>query len=398
MRDVESFLRFCLSGRFGHGPRSVHEKGACCAGTSRERHLGRGKVVMVGPDFCGKGGISRVVSVWRDAGTLKDLEVEYVASVGPRGNQKIYDFILGLLKLGFLLIRRPSLVYSHTASNMSFFRKSIFILLAIACRRRVVVHVHPTAFWKVFIPGLVGLRKKYAAFVLGQIGAFIVLTEEQSALARAAFPMIPVRVLANPVNFLEFSEGRPIKRLLNRLLYLGWYVREKGVYDLVDAVALLTKRGLAVELECYGTNGKRALIDYVERMGLQSRVWVKGWIGEEEKIDALHRASLFVFPSHNEGVPNAVLEAMAAGTPIVSTLVGGLREVLRHGENALIAEARNHEDFADKIEQCLRSPGLRAYLAENAQRDVKEKYDVKILAERFRTIIEEVTLPELGLR
>lgn len=354
---------------------------------------GAPQVVMVGPDPSGKGGISRVVSVWQGAGILGAETVQYVASVGGDDEGRVVWLLRALWRFVLVMVSRPELVYVHTASNRSFFRKTLFILVAKIWRCRVVLHVHPTAFWVRFLPGLRGLSRHYAMRLLNAIDVFVVLTEGQAEMVRTAFPGAPVYVLNNPVDVQGLSDGGRFQRKPNSLLYLGWYVREKGVFELVDAVGLLRARGLEVELDCYGTMGAKELADYVRARGLDGVVRVNGWIGVGEKIEALHKTAVFVFPSHNEGVPNAVLEAMATGTPIVSTLAGGLAEVLRNGENSLIAEINNPTDLANQIARCLQDGELRARIGKAAKRDTEERYDVTLAGKRLLSILKEASLP-----
>jgi glycosyltransferase involved in cell wall biosynthesis len=78
---------------------------------------------------------------------------------------------------------------------------------------------------------------------------------------------------------------------------------------------------------------------------------------------------------------------MAAKVPIVSTLVGGLREVLRNGENAIIVEPKNIYDLAEKIKFVLNNQEICNELAENAYSEVKEKYDLPIIKKQFLNIL-----------
>jgi glycosyltransferase involved in cell wall biosynthesis len=97
---------------------------------------------------------------------------------------------------------------------------------------------------------------------------------------------------------------------------------------------------------------------------------------------------MLILPSHSEGIPNVILEAMATRTPIVATLVGGMKEILRDGENAVIVDVNNPVDLSEKILLLLEDDSLRKRLAENAYQEASEKYDVPVIRNFFRKIIE----------
>jgi glycosyltransferase involved in cell wall biosynthesis len=174
----------------------------------------------------------------------------------------------------------------------------------------------------------------------------------------------------------------------NRLLFLGWFIPAKGVYELVDAVDLLLQHGHVVRLDFYGTKEVERLREYVIKKELTHVVTVHGWIGPEEKVKALYESTMLVLPSHSEGIPNVILEAMATKTPIVSTFVGGLKEVLRDGENAIIVCEKDPVDLSEKIELCLKDKVFRERIADNAYREAIEKYDISVVKRNFADIAD----------
>ena len=175
----------------------------------------------------------------------------------------------------------------------------------------------------------------------------------------------------------------------HNIVYLGWYIKKKGVYELVDAIHILHKEGIKLHLDFYGTKEVEKLTKYVRIKELTKIIQVNGWINDEQKIDALYRSAILVLPSHTEGLPNVILEAMATRTPIISTFVGGLRDILKDGENCLITKIRNPKDLSEKIKLYLEHPKMRRRIADNAYEEVKKNYDITIIGEEFSKIIME---------
>lgn len=346
------------------------------------------RIIMVGPELAGQGGISRVVKVWEEAGFFTGINFRYVGSTSDLRN-KILTFQSALVRfIGHLLTNGPgTVVYIHSSVYSSFYRKSIFVIIAKLFRKQVILHIHPSAYID-FHQSIGGIKKKYASSVLNMVDLIVVLNEGVRRFISGLFPGKQIHVLPNAVNVALMTNQRWIKREPARLLFLGWYIHAKGVYDLVDAMALLRERGADLTLDFYGTKEVEKLRAYVQQKQLSSIIHVNEWIVGQEKIDAFYRSTMLVLPSHTEGMPNVILEAMATRTPIVATAAGGLKEMLTDGKNALIAAVNDPCDLADKIERCLADPQHRETISENAYREALEHYDVTVIRDQFRQLLK----------
>jgi glycosyltransferase involved in cell wall biosynthesis len=281
-------------------------------------------------------------------------------------------------------------VWIHTSSTKSFYRKSIFILTAALIKKKIILHIHPTHFFD-FLISRKGLAKLYVLFVSQRVHCFVVLTKDMQEKLRLLFPEKKIYLLKNPVDITELRCPKAIPRAQNRLLFLGWFIPEKGVYELVDAVELLLNQKIDLELYFYGTKQIDRLSSYVKRKQLQEKIHVNGWIDLPQKIEALYSATILVLPSHSEGIPNVILEAMATHTPIIATSVGGLSEILVDGLNAIISEPKDPVNLSQKIRLLIENKELREKIAEAAYNDAVNKYDISIIKRRFAEIISDIT-------
>jgi len=145
------------------------------------------------------------------------------------------------------------------------------------------------------------------------------------------------------------------------ILYLGWVERFKGVFELLDAVAILhaDPQAPAFLLSIAGEGGETAAVRArVEEKGLSDLVRIEGLLEGERRLAALEKAHIFVLPSHTEGLPNAMIEAMATGLPVVVTPVGSIPDVVVDGTNGLLV--RPHDSAA-----LAAVPGATARVAES---------------------------------
>ncbi|MEL7227669.1 MAG: glycosyltransferase family 4 protein, partial [Cyanobacteria bacterium J06576_12] len=133
--------------------------------------------------------------------------------------------------------------------------------------------------------------------------------------------------------------------------------------------------------------GARALS---AELGVAERVKFLGWINPAERNQLLQRANAFVLPSYNEGLPMAMLEAMAWALPTISTPVGGIPEFLDDGETGYLVEPGDVEKLAYSMERLIGDEGLRLRLGEQARVRVKP-LDIKLyydqLIEIYRSVV-----------
>jgi len=148
------------------------------------------------------------------------------------------------------------------------------------------------------------------------------------------------------------------------ILSVGRLSSEKGHRDLLAALGLILRDGLPkIRLLIVGEGPeKRELKHLAATFG--SNVILTGHVSDPWVL--YHLAQLFVLPSHSEGVPLVILEAMAAGLPIVSTTVGGIPDLLRHRRSALLVPPHSPPDLACAITELLQDTSLRVRLTAEA--------------------------------
>jgi glycosyltransferase involved in cell wall biosynthesis len=105
-------------------------------------------------------------------------------------------------------------------------------------------------------------------------------------------------------------------------------------------------------------NEKESLIELAEKMNLRNCVQFVGRIPRGETIPYYQEASLFVLPSFNEGMSNAMLEALASGLPVIATKTGGTEELLRDGINGFTVAMKDADDLAEKMEKIIKNHDL----------------------------------------
>ena len=183
-----------------------------------------------------------------------------------------------------------------------------------------------------------------------------------------AKPFVPAA--PGQVEQIRRSLGVPSDALI--VLSVGRLSREKGHLDLIEAVGKLDLGKRPFRLVIVGDGPERGLIQkHAKKLGVDSIVVLAGQ--QNDVTPYYTMADLLVLPSHSEGSPLVLLEAMAAGLPIVATNVGGVPEISVHGETALLVDRGRPAALADAMGRLLEDEQLRKQFGETA-RTIALKY------------------------
>lgn len=194
------------------------------------------------------------------------------------------------------------------------------------------------------------------------------------------------RVIYNgidPQPYLRASVQREPSRDLLRLVYTGGLARQKGIHTAIEALGVLQGRGQAdgLHLSVVGgghPNYEEDLRRRVDELGLHSRVLFHGRVPHSEIASTLAGHDVFLFTSvWEEPIARSVMEAMASGLVVVGTAVGGQREMLEDGVNALVFPPEDASSLAECLLRLQRDPGLRVKLAEAGRRTVLERFTLR---------------------
>ncbi len=188
------------------------------------------------------------------------------------------------------------------------------------------------------------------------------------------------------------NEGRsdPDRSPRLRLGGIGRLEEEKGFDLLLNALRDLTRRGHDVELRLAGTGTERhRLAQQAQELGVADRVSFLGFL---PRVEEFHRElDLFVLSSRREGLPNALLEAMATATPCVATPLPGVSRVMELGPGAVeVTESVTSQALVDSIEPLLRSPDRRTELGDRGHRCATESFSFAARMKKIVAIYDEM--------
>jgi glycosyltransferase involved in cell wall biosynthesis len=176
---------------------------------------------------------------------------------------------------------------------------------------------------------------------------------------------------------------------------VGQLKEKKGLRFLVDAMAELRARGLRASCRIIGEGPLRDELEaQVSRLGLDRSVALLGALPHDAVMQAYAEATVFTLPcvvaidGDRDGIPNAILEAMASGIAVVSTATSGIPEVVRDGETGLLVPGADAASLADALERLLLDNDLRTRLGEAGRGFVVDAFDLHRNARRFLEAID----------
>lgn len=170
---------------------------------------------------------------------------------------------------------------------------------------------------------------------------------------------------------------------------IGRLSPEKGHADLIAAMGIIHRKGHRVTLMLIGDGPERPkLIQQIKSLGLEDSVHLPGYINEPHRL--LEEVDLMVLPSHTEGLPNAVLEALLMEVPVLATRVGGTPEVIRDGETGRLVPAHSPECLAACILEFLAAPESWKLMASRGKDIVKKNFNFQVRTQKLESIYVEM--------
>lgn len=345
--------------------------------------------LMIGPSLQARGGMTSVVQAYQAAGLFDGAQVRYLSSYhGREALARLWIYLACMTRLlHALLLGRVAGVHLHSASRGSFWRKASMAWLARLFGVPYLFHIHSGEFLVFYREGCGPRAQRMVAGTLRRASRVIVLAASWQRDFDQAIPGLKLVVVNNPI---DVPAGLPAGRSpVPSVLFLGRIRDKKGVFDLLEAMVAVHRAIPAARLVLAGDGEvERARARAVE-LGLGDVVQLPGWIDGDAKFEALRQSWVMALPSYFEGFPIGVLEAMAMGSLVVATRVGGIPDVIRHGENGLLLQPGDVAQLAAALEVGLTDSARRMDMADVARRDA-QAYDCRQVVAALRALYRQV--------
>lgn len=289
----------------------------------------------------------------------------------------------------FVRARRIEVVHAHVARD--------YPLAAMACwrnrRAKLVVTRHV----------LFRLNRLHA-LTLARASRVIAVSRavERALLAQKIFPPRKVTVIPNGIDWRRFDAVGARAEFRHRLKIapgskvvgtVGELKRQKGQEDFLRAAARVAREDRSCHFVIAGGGERRAALERLAaELRLKNRVTFTGWVDEVAPL--LGALDLYVSASHTESFGLAIVEAMAAGLPVVATATEGAREIIDDGETGLVVPVGDQEALAASILRLLKDEAERARLGGRARAAAHERFSLDRMVDATEKVYEEMMSAE----
>lgn len=322
-------------------------------------------------------------------------EKNTVSAVSRFRLSRALDAALRIVRLRRMLrALHPEIVHVNTSFHWGLLRDVVFCELARVVGAKAVLHFHGGDFPQSHLATPTSLRR-WLDIRLSRVDRLIAVDRHTERFLTARFGTDRVRYIPNFVDAGEFAceaDGRHRDALtVPEVLFVGWIVASKGVAELLAAAEQLPE----VRFTLAGPQDPEfvtSLSTSLARVG--ERVRLLGPVSREQVFRLYSEADVFVLPTWREGFPNVVLEAMAAGLPIVATPVGAIPDAIRDGEEGLLVPARDAAALERAINLLCANPSLRRKMGSAARERARTTFDTAIVLEQLESLYHSVLGPD----
>lgn len=206
-----------------------------------------------------------------------------------------------------------------------------------------------------------------------------------------------VRIHHSGVNtrLLRYHEGRPIGDHV-RVITVARLVEKKGLRDAIEAVARVIGSGKRLSYTIVGEGPQRAELErLVGELGMQAHIRLAGAKSHDAVLDMINAAHVLIAPSitaadgDEEGIPNAMKEAMAMGVPVIGTRHGGIPELVDDGISGYLVPERDAAALAERITHLIENPATWSTLGEAGRAKIEREYDIDKLNDELVSLYRE---------
>lgn len=329
------------------------------------------RILIIGPAPGQAGGISSVMAYLQHELTPGKFDVKFLDTL-KSNRWSIIQFMVALIRaIGYILASRircqPLAVHLNVSTRGSTYRKWLMSRVCVVSGTPYMVHLHGSKYRKFFaaaptlvqcvVLSLFGDAER--VIVLGNVWRDYVVSELKVRTDRVA--VVPNGTPEpRPVDRTRADTHGPV-----RFIFSGRLSVEKGVADLVRAADLLYEERQDFELVLMGDSRDSSLLALVE-----SRPYcvVTGWLANEHVVQHLVDSDVFILPSHDEGLPMSMIEAMSLGLPVIVTDVGAISDVVLDGQEGYLVSAGDIEGLRSSLRSLVTDIGLRQDMGQRAYR------------------------------
>ena len=306
-----------------------------------------------------------------------------------QNNSRAFEFIKAIINI-IKTIKSDKylqILHIHCASKGSFYRKSIVLLIGKWQKKKIIMHMHGGGFKDFYYRN--ELNKIYIRAILGLADKIICLSEEWNKFYSIDMNLQNTIIVENSVEIKKDCIKRNFGGKI-RLLFMGKICNEKGIFELINFLSTNEKfKEGKIQLSICGIGEDLRIKELISKQPYQTHIQYHGWVEGEKKEALIKESDVYILPSHFEGVPISILEAMAHAKPIIATNVGGIPSLVRNEYNGWIIEPCELNTLDSIFDKIFEDPELLEKLGKNSYLEA-QAYDPMKMFKKLESVYKNL--------
>jgi len=353
------------------------------------------KILIVGPDLSLQGGVAHHIKTLLSSPLNHNFKLDYF-KVGMSLNDSritiFFKFLLTPIRFLWKIWKFwPDVVHFNPSFDpKSLLRELNMIALCKLHRRSTLVQFHGGNLSNLVRNGHVSV---YIKLIFKLSSHLVLLTHIQKKPLLKYCSAKRISVIPNMIDTRIYHKKNQSQNSQYRILYMSKIESKKGAFDVLESIQFVLKRYSNVKFLFAGDGpDKEKLKLLCCENGFEECVKFLGYVKNQRKINFLCRGDIFLFPSqYQEGMPFALLEAMAAGLPVIATSMGGIPEIIEHRMNGLLIPPQKPKKLAQAINKLLANHRIRKEFGKINRYKAETEYDTKIVCEKFNKLYQKLS-------
>lgn len=290
-----------------------------------------------------------------------------------------------------LMTQKPTVVHIHTTEYLNFWESTMYVVVSKLFSKKIIMHIHAPDF-EGFYNKSGSVAKTLIRNLLGMVDRIIVLSSKTKLFFQRIVYYCRISVVPNateiPSNLIkELTSNRNIPNQVRVLFIGGEEAKRKGFYDVLKAIPVVAgKCNLNILFVFAGKFDmeKQKAIHEVETLHHPAKYL--GFLEKDEMLRVRLTSDIYILPSYAEGLPIAMLEAMASELPVISTKVGSIPELIEDGVNGFLIKPGDFMALAEKIVDLANDKTLRRKMGKRNVEKIRRLYSSEHFLEELNKI------------
>lgn len=337
------------------------------------------KVLIVATSKNTRGGITSVIKAHKTGAQWKKHHCKWIQTHRD-GNllRKLLYLCIAILEY-IILLPFYDIVHIHLTAGNSAKRKKIFFKLAKYCKKKTILHFHPSG--EQILNSSSNCTRLYNMFQKADL--ILVLSEHWKLILQNKLQITSnIKVLYNPCP--NVNRRNDLRK--EQILFAGTIIPRKGYTTLLKGFAIIASKYPKWKIIFAGNGEIKEAQNIARKLSIINQTIFTGWISGEEKEKVFQESSIYCLASDGEGFPMGVLDAWAYGIPCVVTPVGGIPDIIINNKNGLLFPINDFNSLAKQLEKLITNINLRENIVRESDKYVNGLFNIDNINKQLDTI------------